>query len=970
MILNLPDQTVQYLAWILALVAGTLALYILALNWRHPTNQMVSLLLAVVGINNFAEGLLIGSGDIAQANLPAILLAVTTPMTLPLMMIVTPRLLKPEWLKARWKWAAIAQWSVAVLAALPGIMTLVDTLSGTRLYFTGLDPETYVGGFVSLATYTDGMVAPVLKGINFIFLFLLLVVFYLYVAIFDHNNSRAAKILAWILFFAVGVSGTFLIALQSLLPISFGSLLTSSLFAFVYGYAGFQQIISERRLQRGNLQVRLTILVLAVTAPLLFAVVLSFTAQVNPFFEQSSVESLKTANQATLSNANLWLKSNVRALQQIALLPEVISMEADLQRPALKALSATHDYMYLVSTTDLSGKNLARSDEEAAKDYADSDWFRKAVKGTPVAFQTEVGPTSGQPSLVVAVPIFGVDGQIAGVAMFASELTELLKEVSRGEGQPSLEFGDTGYVFLIDERNQVIAHPDPIYAAELRDLSTYPPVAALRRGEQGIVKFTDDQGVHWRAYVNQFENGWGVIAQQTEAEMLASFRTSQQVSAGVSLVGLLFLLGVVWLTVRQSLYPVRSLIETASAISDGDLSREAPVESEDELGFLAETFNRMTRQLRESISGLEDRVARRTADLERRSNQLQAAALVSKEAAGIRDVHQMLSQTTQLISRYFGFYHAGIFIFDEAREYAVLQAANSEGGQRMLARGHKLRVGQVGIVGYVADVGMPRIALDVGEDAAFLNNPDLSLTRSEMALPLKARGQVIGVLDVQSIDESAFTVEDIETLQVLADQIALALDNARLLKESGDALEELRILYGQRTRQAWMEYLERSVISYRYSRTGLISGGNLPSSGNQAVDDEIGVVMEPVLRTKDGQHELLVPITLRGQVLGSLVLRREKDQKPWSRAELGMAVDLIAQVLPALENARLLEEIQNRAQLESLVGQVSSRIQSSLDLETVLKTAVQEIGSVMNATRVQIRLENGEAGAVQTDERH
>ena len=310
-----------------------------------------------------------------------------------------------------------------------------------------------------------------------------------------------------------------------------------------------------------------------------------------------------------------------------------------------------------------------------------------------------------------------------------------------------------------------------------------------------------------------------------------------------------------------------------------------------------------------------------------------------------------------MISRYFDFYHAGIFLIDDAHEYAVLQAANSEGGQRMLARGHKLRVGQVGIVGYVADIGVPRIALNVGADAVFFNNPDLPMTCSEMALPLKARGQVIGVLDVQSIEESAFSNEDIETLQVMADQVALALDNAQLLKESRDAFEELRVLYGQQTRQVWKEHLEHSSLSFRYSHTGLIAGEELSRAESLQNEDELTPVTGPVLRTKDGKHEMQVPLILRGQVLGSLVLRREIDQRPWSQDDLRLAADLIAQVLPALENARLLEEIQQRAQMEGLVGQVSSRIQSSLDLETVLKTAVQEIGLAVNATRVQIRLE-------------
>jgi GAF domain-containing protein/HAMP domain-containing protein len=953
-ILNLADPTIQYIAWILAMMAGTLALYILVLNWQNPTNQLVALLLAVVGINNYAEGVLIGAGDSSQAYMMVVLLAITTPMTLPLLMVVTPRLLKPDWLENRWRWA---WWGMGFLALLPGILTLVDLLVGTRLYFTSLASGDYQGGFVKLAVYTGGVVAPVVKAINIYVLFLFLVGFYVYVAIFDKNATRNMKILAWFLFGAVGISGTFLIAFQPLLPLSLGPLLTGSLFAFVYGYAAFQQMISERRKQKGSLRVRLTVLVLAVTAPLLFALVFLATARVSAFLEQRSLENLQTANQAVISNVTLWLDDHTRALRQAASLPDVTSMEADRQKPVLESLAATYDYMYLVSTTDMNGMNLARSDDESPKDYADREWYKDVIGGKRAAYQILVGRTSGQPSLVMAVPIYGEDLKVAGVLMFASEIEELQKRIG------SNVFGKTGYVFLVDEQNQVIIHPELSYITELRDLSAYPPVVTMRQGIQGQVRFADDEGVRWRATVAQSENGWGVIAQQTEAEILSPLQTLRQISLWISLAGLLFLSVVVWLTVRQSLSPVQSLTSTASAILEGNLNRKAPVESDDELGFLAEMFNRMTRQLRESISNLEERIARRTADLERRSNQLRAAAMVSKEAAGIRDIQQMLSQTTQLISRYFDFYHAGIFIVDDAREYAVLQAANSEGGQRMLARGHKLRVGQVGMVGYVADVGVPRIALDVGEDAVFFNNPDLPMTRSEMALPLKARDLVIGVLDVQSIEESAFSNEDIETLQVMADQIALALDNAQLLKESRDALEELQMLYGQQTRQVWKEHLEGGALSFKYSRTGLISGEDVYREGSLQEEDKTARVTSPVLRTKDGKHEMQVPLVLRGQMLGSLILRREIDQKPWTQDDLRLATDLIAQVLPALENARLLEEIQERAQMEGLIGQVSSRIQSSLDLETVLKTAVQEIGLAVNATRVQIRLEkDGEGG--------
>jgi len=187
----------------------------------------------------------------------------------------------------------------------------------------------------------------------------------------------------------------------------------------------------------------------------------------------------------------------------------------------------------------------------------------------------------------------------------------------------------------------------------------------------------------------------------------------------------------------------------------------------------------------------------------------------------------------------------------------------------------------------------------------------------------------------------------------MTDQIALALENTRLLQESRSALEELNALYGQQTRQAWRQRLERKAIAYRYNRLGIQPVEALP------VDQEAR--SERTAQESQGAeaYELTIPLVLRGQELGTLTLRREHDQKPWSKEERNLAADLVGAVLPALEIARLVEEIQNRAQVESLVGQVSNRVQSSLDLETVVKTAVQEIGTAVKASRVQIRLSDG-----------
>ncbi len=252
------------------------------------------------------------------------------------------------------------------------------------------------------------------------------------------------------------------------------------------------------------------------------------------------------------------------------------------------------------------------------------------------------------------------------------------------------------------------------------------------------------------------------------------------------------------------------------------------------------------------------------ADLERKVNkqvtELKASAQVGRAAASIYDQKQLMSEVAGLISTQFGFYHAGIFLIDEAGEYSILQAASSEGGKRMLSRGHKLPVGKVGLVGFVADKGEPRIALDVGKDAAFFNNPDLPQTRSEIALPLKVGGEIIGVLDVQSTEPSAFADEDVEVLQLMADQVALAIQNTRLLEESRRAVQELENLYKEQVRQDWNKKLRYKTLAYQYNRLGVE-----PASAAQ-------VVITP---NPDDFSQLQIPLMLRGEQLGMIVLRRD-----------------------------------------------------------------------------------------------
>jgi len=371
---------------------------------------------------------------------------------------------------------------------------------------------------------------------------------------------------------------------------------------------------------------------------------------------------------------------------------------------------------------------------------------------------------------------------------------------------------------------------------------------------------------------------------------------------------------------------------------------------------LAEALTRsrsLARQLEEERAELQKRVAERTADLAQRTAQLEAAARVAREATAIRDVSQLLDTTAHLISERFGFYHAGIFLLDKARRFAVLHAASSEGGMRMLARDHQLPVGEQGIVGFVAASGEPRIALDVGKDAVFFDNPDLPLTRSEMALPLRVRHEVIGVLDVQSTEAEAFSEQDVAVLQALADQLAVTISNARLFQQTQRGLELQRHAHGQLDQGLWREILraQRS-LHKRYDPNGI-----LPPLGDWREDARLAAEKgEPVLGTREASATLCVPIKVRGQVIGVLDAHKADGDGDWTREEVELLKTLIDQLAAALDSARLYQDAQGRASREQLVAELSGRIRETLDLETVLQTAAREVRQALGLPEVVVRL--------------
>ena len=337
---------------------------------------------------------------------------------------------------------------------------------------------------------------------------------------------------------------------------------------------------------------------------------------------------------------------------------------------------------------------------------------------------------------------------------------------------------------------------------------------------------------------------------------------------------------------------------------------------------------------------LEQRVEQRTFDLRKRAGQLEAVSAVARAVASVQDLDTLLPAVTKLVSQQFGFYHVGIFLLDQQRQNAILRAANSQGGLRMLSRHHSLPLDEHSIVGYATSRGEARIALDVGSDAVYFSNPDLPETRSEMAIPLRVAGNVIGALDVQSKETNAFSPEDIGVLTTLADQIAVAIENARLFGETRQALDESRLRFERYTQQEWSRFARQARQS-----AFLFDGKHVvPLEGSPSRETVEELLQSGRPGLERATSTIAVPIKLRGQTIGVLDIRAKSGNRTWRQEEIAMLEAAAERAALALENARLIESAQRRAARERAIGEISNRIGSMSNLESILQTAVEELG--------------------------
>jgi len=649
-----------------------------------------------------------------------------------------------------------------------------------------------------------------------------------------------------------------------------------------------------------------------------------------------------------------------------------IGMSADEKQitlDSLLGLQPAFRQLVLLNPSDAlstSASRLSQTSAEPLSNRLTSDGLTLLHQGNNYISPVYIDNATSEPLVIMAVPVTDIFGEFQGTLAVEVNLKFMWDLVDQ------LQVGKTGYAYVVDETGRLLAYKDTARVLKGESVSSIDEVGEflefLSDPNSAAPDVANHKGLNGGSVVTTYEPlgtpQWAIIVELPVQEAYQDLITQGYRS-------ILFIVVVAILASLAGIYgarriasPLIELTSTANQIAGGAMELQATTSGSSEVVSLAAAFNTMTSQLRNLIGGLEQRVSQRTSDLEnanqkneRRARQFEAIAQVARATTTNQDLGNLLPGLVQLISEKFGFYHVGIFLLDENKGYAILQAANSAGGKQMLKREHKLRVGQAGIVGYVTALGKPRIALDVGDDAVFFNNPDLPDTHSEMALPLRLADDIIGALDVQSTESGAFQQEDIEVLSTLADQVSIAIQNARSYETTQMLLGEAQRISGSYLQES-RQVLQTQEEGFGY----LISEKTLTALEQPLTSTQIRkAISERQTIREDGETATLsVPIRLRDEVIGIIDIRVPEIHE-WEQDEVDITEAVAERLSLALESAMLLKSTQRRAEIERVTADISGKIGSTTQFDSILRTAAEELSRVLGGSEVLVQIQSLES---------
>jgi GAF domain-containing protein len=384
------------------------------------------------------------------------------------------------------------------------------------------------------------------------------------------------------------------------------------------------------------------------------------------------------------------------------------------------------------------------------------------------------------------------------------------------------------------------------------------------------------------------------------------------------------------------------------------------------------SFSRGWLEALTGTSAANEQLRTRTEKLEQKTRQLQATAAVAHACSSILDPEALAVEVVERIQREFshmGVYYVSLFLLhesdeDDEEQVAVLRAATGSVGQQLVEQGYILALDTASAIGQCVASQQPAIAPDAENDVALVENPLLEHTRAEVALPLISRGRVFGALSVQSTQHEAFGEDDVAVLRMMADQVAVAIDNAGLFTQTGAALREVQTAQRRYLTRAWREFLAATPVSrFDHVQPGTRVGDDrfLRDAWRAARAHERTVATNSSPAEADdgsakAQAVLSVPLRLRGQVIGTVSLHETRRRREWTPDEIAMTEAVAEQVMQTVENLRLMGEAQRRVARERTIRDISDQMQRAMDMETLMRVTAEELNQALGGSRAYVRL--------------
>ena len=288
-----------------------------------------------------------------------------------------------------------------------------------------------------------------------------------------------------------------------------------------------------------------------------------------------------------------WIDKNIRLLKLAAQMPEIRSMDKGRQEGVLKSIHEEYPWMYLVFTLDQTGMNLARNDGNPLTDYSDRQYFKEVAAGKTLSWQTLIGKTSMKPALVMATPIMQRD-KVVGVMAAAMTIDDITDNIA------GWKKGETGFAFLVDESNKIVAHPNQEYVLQQKDLGKHPLLASFRAvGKSQTLLFQEaNPGAVTLGHMVGLNNGWALAIQQQESEVFAALQKDKLFALVLLVITVIVVVALSLFTSRAMVTPIKKLTGIAERMSLGELDVKITISSRDEIGQLAQAIARMQNSLR------------------------------------------------------------------------------------------------------------------------------------------------------------------------------------------------------------------------------------------------------------------------------------------------------------------------------------------------------------------------------------